>query len=130
VQARTLVIILVPMFALLLYLTRAWRREPALQHLVFALHYMAIVMVGLVAIGALGQGMARIPALRFLLATEARFGLVVMATLGAYLYVALRNAYGDRPLPAASRAVLLAFATVLLIIVYRLILFFTVFYTV
>lgn len=131
VQARTLVIILVPMFAVVLFLTRAWRREPALHHLVFSLHYMAVVMIGLVGLGLAIRIVRRIPAIApALLGSEWPLGSVLLLAFAGYLYAGLRHSYDDAPVPAAVRGLVLAASTVLLIMLYRFILFFTVLYTV
>lgn len=131
VYARSLIIILVPFFALLLYGTRFWRREAALAHIVMALNYLSVLMLVMLAIGVAGHVLLLIPGAReALLRSEQPLLLVLLAALGGYLYFALRRAYGDSRVAAALRALVLAPGTILLIVLYQVILFFTVFYTV
>lgn len=129
VHARSLIIVLVPLFALLLFGTRFWRREAALAHLVLALNYVAVLMLVVLAIGLVGQLVLLLPGAEAALRNERPVLVVLLATLGTYLYLALRRAYGDGRLAAAAGAAVLALGTVLLIVVYNAILFFTVFYT-
>lgn len=130
VYARSLIIILVPLFALLLFASRAWRREPALAHLVLALNYVAVLMLLVLALGVVGRALLPIPGVGdVLLRSERPLGLVLLAALAGYLYLALRRAYGDNRAAAAIRAGALAAGTVLLIVLYQAILFFTVFYS-
>lgn len=140
-QAKSLVILLVPLFAVATWLTRWWQRGQGARHLVFAVHYLSVVMVLLVVMGALvrilqlaalvGESVgARALGAPARLLSEQVFTLAVLAVLAAYLFFALRTAYGDGRLAAGVRAIGLAAVTVLLIVFYRLILFFTVLYTV
>jgi hypothetical protein len=64
------------------------------------------------------------------LLSEQVFTLAMLVALAAYLFFALRTAYGDGRLAAGVRAIGLSAVTILLIVFYRLILFFTVLYTV
>jgi hypothetical protein len=130
VYARALIIILVPLFALLLYVVRSWHREPALAHLVLALNYVSVLMLLVLAVGVVGRALMLIPGVgEVLLRSERPLGLVLLTALAGYLYLALRRAYGDGRTAAAVRAAALAAGTVLLIVLYQAILFFTVFYS-
>lgn len=131
VQAKSLIIVLVPMFALLLVLTRFWKREPGVQHLVFSTHYIAIVMLAFMLIGLVARivSMAPPPWPQRLL-SDAVFSTLLVALSGSYLFGAFRRGYGDTAGPALARAGVLALATIVLIVTYRLLLFFTVLYTV
>lgn len=124
-QAKTLVIVLVPFFALLVAALE--RRRPFAVHLVFSLHTLAFFMLMAALLDpfivSLGR---RAPAL----ASEVSISVVYGAILGSNLFVAFRR-MADPSLPATLLRTLLALTgLVALLYLYRLSLFFTVFYTI
>ncbi len=130
-QAKTLVILMAPMFALALLLL--YRRRYFVEHLVFATHFYAVFLLFL-----LGVHFAVVPVVRALrwLNVFTSFSLDIPITLvflgfcGAYLYVALRRVYGQGRAATLLKCLALALALLLLLQTYRLALFFTAFYTV
>lgn len=131
VQAKSLVILLVPLFAALLFLTRAWKREPGVQHIVFATHFLAFALLLFILIGVLLRATAWLPATwQPHVATDEVATWTAIAGAAVYLYVALRRACGDSAAGAAARAALLGIGTIALLVIYRLILFFTVLYSI
>lgn len=119
-QAKALVILLVPLFALLLWLTRCWHRgESMMQHAVFSTHYVTVLMLIVLVVGALSR-----------LLPAGILPWILLLSCTSYLYPALRHAYDDTPTAALGRAGALGTATLLLVMAYRFILFFTVLYTI
>ena len=134
VQARSLIIVMVPMFALVLAGVE-WRRgRPALQHLVFALHVytmllvLAIVqrwiLVWPVAASARLQGRP-FPAQLM----DAVVTWFIVGGLAVWIIAGLRRAYGDRPASAIAKGAVLTVTLFVALLAYRVLLFYTVFYT-
>lgn len=132
-QAKTLVILMVPLLALLLAAVYAGRRRYFVEHLVFATHFLAFFILVLPLVWVVVPPLAR-------LVLAAGIPASVMEVLvddwlfigwcALYLYFALRTAYGDGRRAALARALLLGVGMVLVITAYRAALFFTAFYAV
>ena len=135
VLARTLVIVIAPTFALGVALMSLRRRKPAVQHLVFGLHYLSYMLLLTVAMSVTLQALAFVwvkvggggAGER---AEDLVAGILMMLGIAAYLYPAFRRAYGDGRLAAAIKAV----AGVVMIIfvlmsVYRTLLFYVTAYS-
>jgi hypothetical protein len=141
ILAKTLILVMVPLFGLGVALLNGQRGRPFVQHLVFALHYytwellfvatafllvysrvLQWVSAGLAASG--GTLAERLGDLRggnalLFLVTE----LPTVFLLLPYLYLATRRVYGGHRLACAAKALLLLFAEVAIMLFYRLILF-------
>jgi thiamine biosynthesis protein ThiS len=135
VQARSLVVLMVPAFALGVWALE-WRKHRFFgEHLVFALHFYAfwLIFMFLVLYGI------STPILLFLrrrgLAQFTESGLdnglytVGVVLLFVYLAVALRTVYRDGWVTAALQAAALVWSTSYILIGYRFILFVTALYT-
>jgi hypothetical protein len=132
-QAKTLVIVMVPLFALLLLVAHAGRRRYFVEHLVFATHFTAffiltipVIYVLVLALGRVGLAAGIRPAVLDPLLDF--WPLVCWCAL--YLYGGLRRAYGDGRAAALLRAAALGWGLMLVITAYRAVLFFTAFYAV
>lgn len=124
-QAKTLVILLVPFFALIVAALE--RRRPFAVHLVFALHAIAFLMLMAALLDPLAVALARVAPD---LVGEISISVVYGTLLAVNLYLAFRHT-ADRARPAALLRTLLALTgLVALLYLYRLSLFFTVFYTI
>jgi hypothetical protein len=132
-QAKSLVILMVPMFAVVIGLVNVRRRAYALQHLVFSLHAFAVLFLILVAAALLVEG----PMLWWARARGVDLGwqlrdvVVTSATLlafGTYLALAQRRAYGDGRATAVATAAALCVGYMLVLFAYRFVLFFTAFW--
>jgi hypothetical protein len=132
-QAKTLVIIMVPVFALLVALLEVRKQRYALQHLVFALHLYTVLLIVMMAADLL----ALFP-LALLLRHGARLlhtnqdgalSLVIVIAMFVYLVLALRRAYLDGRLAALVKALALVVGMAMILFVYRLVLFYTTFWT-
>lgn len=131
VQAKSFIILLVPLFAALLFVTRAWKREPGVQHIVFATHFLAWALLLFMLIGLLLRATAWLPAAwQPYVATDEVATWTAILGAAVYLYLALRRAYSDGVIGAAARAALLGISYMALLVLYRMILFFTVLYSI
>jgi hypothetical protein len=135
-QAKTLVIVLVPLFALLMKVLywHKHRRRYYVEHLVFSTHFFAFFLLFLPALhlslltlvrGALAVGL-RVPAL---LRNDTVLTLLMLFLCGIYLWLAARRMYGEGKILTAVKCVALVGGIMAVIQLYRFILFFTTFYT-
>lgn len=133
-QAKTLVIVLVPIFALPL-LILYWRTgRYYVQHLVFSTHFFAFFLlllpalhiVTFLSIRALNAAGIRIHVLE----QDMFLTLVMLFFCGVYLWFALRRAYGQGKLMTTIKCVALVACIMSVVQLYRFILFFTTFYTI
>ena len=132
-QAKTLVILMVPLFACVL-LALYWRRRRFfVEHVVFATHFYSLFLLLL-----LGLNFVTFAAVRMSRRLGAAgksdlddlFTLIFLSLCGAYLYHAQRRVYGQRRAVTVLKCVALAFSVLFIIQAYRFVLFFTTFYTV
>ncbi|HET6229012.1 MAG TPA: DUF3667 domain-containing protein [Longimicrobiaceae bacterium] len=133
-EAKTLVIVLVPLFALLMQLVYVRSRRFFVEHLVFSLHFFAIflllipTMMLVIALGVLA-GRAAGADLRWLVTDKP--ATLLFATLEAlYLFPALLRVYGEGRGATAGKCLLLVLGTLGAVQAYRFILFFTTYYTI
>lgn len=133
-QARSLVVIMVPMYAALVAAVQIRRRRPALHHLAFGFHLVATLLVILVVGGfllsypleiAIRRGALRVSneTVDFLVSSP------LLLLFWAWLTFGMREAYGDGRWGAAAKAAVLAGLLVLVLAAYRAVLFFTAFWT-
>ncbi len=132
-HAKTLVIALVPLFAIVAAALLWRRRRYFVEHLVFATHFIAFLLLALPLLLAIVTLMARVgvaagidPGVLELVLDTWPLSLA----LAGYLWMALRRAYALSRAGAAVAAVALAFGMMLVLTPYRLILFCVAFYTV
>lgn len=134
-QAKTLVIMLVPIFALPL-LAFYWRaRRYYVEHLVFSTHFFAFFLLFLpvlhLALLALVRGSfaagLKIPAL---FRNDTFLTLLMLFICGIYLWLAQRRVYGEGKTLTTIKCVALVACIMVGIQLYRLILFFTTFYSI
>jgi len=133
-QARTLVVVMVPLSALLFALVQ-WRKKRYFgEHLVLALHFIAFWLVAIFIV-MYGSGSV-------ILRLLAHWGIhfpdykvdaflfpITRAVQGIYLYFAFRAFYRDSFLAALLKSALVAYLAVYIVQLYRFILFFTALYT-
>jgi hypothetical protein len=123
--ARTLVIILVPMLALVLAVLE-FRRGSGVQHIVFALHFYAFALtfyvVSWVVVSAVTVPLGvEVP--------DSWWGAGLLVAQTGYLIISLGRAYGDGRVARILRGVAAGYASILALQVYRLVLFMVAFYT-
>ncbi|HEV7902359.1 MAG TPA: DUF3667 domain-containing protein [Pyrinomonadaceae bacterium] len=133
-QAKTLVIVMVPLYALLLQ-AFYWRtRRYYVEHLVFSLHFFAfllLLLAGLHALMFVGWRIRRVFGFDLSSLQNDDFATLLMLSLcGTYLFFALRRAYGQGRTRTALKCLALTLCIIAVIQLYRFILFFTTFYTI
>lgn len=126
--ANTLVILLVPFYALGLSLLYAAARRPAAVHVVHALYFIAVVLLVMAVLPlALLPLMAVSPWIRaFLTRNETPVTLLVFVLLWSYLALSFREAYGTARWRAVASGLLGVLLLAPVIILYRALLFFVV----
>jgi uncharacterized protein DUF3667 len=133
VLARTLVIVMAPAFAIGVALLSLNRRRPAVQHLVFSIHFlgyvllltMAVVYLLLVLVrGWIAAGGAWVDG-----TFNQLTGLGMAIGTVAFLFPAYRRAYGDGKIGALVKAVVSFGLLVAILVGYRLLLFYITAYT-
>jgi hypothetical protein len=133
-QAKSLVILMVPLLALVLLVLYRRRRRFFVEHLVFAIHFYSFFLLLLLAQFAAANLYFR-AARRFGLPArgvdfETIFTIVFLGACAAYLFPALRRVYGQTRRLTLVKCVALALAAGYVLQIYRFILFFTAFYSV
>ncbi|MEO8502261.1 MAG: DUF3667 domain-containing protein [Acidobacteriota bacterium] len=129
VQAKSLVILMVPVFALLSAVV-LWRwRRSFVEHFVFALHFYAFwLLFQIVVLGLVARAMIVLKAFGHTFGNGRIDDLTALATLvllAGYLYLALRNAYTRRGASLIAYALALAAGSFVVLQVYRFLLFLT-----
>jgi hypothetical protein len=132
-QARSLVILMVPLFAAAL-LPLYWRRRRYfVEHLVFATHFYSVFLLFLLGIHYFGIALL-LAGIRLGLVVSVNedlfFGGIILLASAAYLFAAQRMVYGQPRGVTLLKTLALIVAVTLILQVYRLALFFTAFYTV
>ena len=132
-QAKTLVVALVPLFAVLIALVEVRRRRPAIQHVAFAFHAMSVLLLGQVVLvyGWIAAMTAYVRlrhpqgSVKF---DDGAFSVVL--SLGLWLWVTpgLRRTYGDGWIGAACKGAALTYGVLPVLYAYRLLLFFIAFW--
>jgi hypothetical protein len=133
VQAKSLIITMVPMFAALVALVQVRRRRPAVQHLVFALHVFTTLLLLAIAqryllhlpLRALGIFGSEAQANRIL---NELIGIFMMSAMAVYTGLGLRRAYGDGVPAAIVKGAFLGWSLLLVLGLYRYLLFYTVYW--
>ncbi|MBA3890354.1 MAG: DUF3667 domain-containing protein [Gemmatimonadaceae bacterium] len=133
VQAKTLIITMVPMFAGLLALVQIARRRQFVQHLVFALHaYTALLVFSIMQRYVLQWPPKLAGRLLGFEVTNAFLNNLVSYAMtlgiGLYLVLGIRRAYEERWRTAIPKGLLLGVSMLFILIAYRVVLFFTVFW--
>jgi hypothetical protein len=125
VNAKALVVLLVPAVALVVFASFPRAKHPLISAAVFALHFVAFfllletVMMPLVGIPA-GLALRAIGLSRW---WDLLTSTLLLAISAAWLYRAYRTVYEARPVGAALRATVLGALLVPLLIAYRLVVF-------
>ena len=132
-QARTLVIVMVPMLALALVPLYWRRRRYFVEHLVFATHFYSVFLLFLLGIHYFGILLLHAGFRLGLTANvneDLFFGGLFLSFLAVYLYFAQRRVYAQSRRVTLLKTFALVLAVAVIIHLYRLALFFTAFYTV
>jgi thiamine biosynthesis protein ThiS len=134
VQARTLVLVMVPILALLLALVQIRKRRFFGEHMVLALHFTAFWLIGIFVVLYGGSVIVlKWLALRGMHFADYRVDAflfpITRAIQGIYLYFAFRTLYRDSVIAAVLKAAALAYVLLYIMQLYRFILFLTALYS-
>jgi hypothetical protein len=125
-DARSLVILMVPLLALVVALLQ-FRRGTGVQHIVFSLHFYAFALVMYSVTWAAGL-------LGFMLVhwqpSDGMWGIILFGLQTWYMCVAMGGSYGDGRFGRLVKGLIAGAASLLLIQLYRFLLFLFVFHTV
>lgn len=123
--ARTLIFLQVPLLALGMMLVNVRKRRYFIEHMVFATHFFAVLLL-LSVVASFGIYFY------WMLKLSNTFNLEVpfMAMTTGYLLLASREVYGDNWITASLKAGLLLGALLIVINVFRLVLFLVTYWTV
>jgi hypothetical protein len=129
-QAKTLVIVMAPLLALVVQALFVRSRRFFVEHLVFAVHFYAFFLLLLALVGALLSSVYG--ALKVLGAAppapgDSALGAFLMIACTAYLYASVRRVYGDGRLSAAAKCLVMACGIFAVLQAYRFVLFYTTF---
>ena len=132
-HARTLVILMVPLFACALVPLYWRRRRYFVEHLVFATHFYSIYLLYLLGLHYVGFLLLR-AGLGLGLITRVNedlfFSIFFVLILATYLFFAQRRVYGQSARVTLLKTFALVFTFTFILFVYRFALFFTAFYSV
>ena len=129
--AKAIVVVMIPLYALLFQALFAGSRRYFAEHLVFATHIVAFLLV-LIPISLYG-----LTALAFLLRHavgyhfppgEAPYDVLLFLVFGWYVFVAQRRAYQSGRPAALGRTVALVLAVLPILVIFKLVLFFATLY--
>lgn len=129
-QGKSLVILMVPLFALGSWVLYRGTRRFYAEHLVFAFYFFAFAMLWM-GLGTLALSQPVLYALRHSWSDgliETTVSALLMLPFGIYLYVASRRMYGESGWRTASKTLVLLAWTIAVVTAYRFVLFFTSFY--
>jgi hypothetical protein len=132
--SKTLVIAMLPVFALLLKALHPVRRRYYVEHLVFVCHALAFWLLLAMVLGVLVQGLlplslyAALGSVPSVLGNGLVLSWAMLLAVGAYFYKALRRRYGQSVGVSMAKAAALSLGVVLVLMLYRALLFFIAFY--
>jgi hypothetical protein len=131
-HGKTLVVLVVPIFALILALVLVQRRRPIVQHLIFATHFVAFVLLALIFYNLVLSQVFRFGRFAHIdlswLATDSGSSAPLGLLLAVYLAPALRRSYDLGRVPALLLAPLLVLGFLVAVQLYRFALFFSVYF--
>jgi hypothetical protein len=131
-QGKTLVIIMVPFFAVIVWALYGRTRRYYAEHLVFSFYAFAflLIWIGVTSVisSALLTGASRLGLRPGPLLVEVSSSLFTAVPFGVYLCFAARRTYGESNALRCVKSAVLTVALVLVATIYRFILFFTTFF--
>lgn len=133
-QAKTLVFLMIPMFALGLLVLHVRRKEYFVKHLVFAIHFFSFYLLFLSLLYLIA-----IPIMTFVSRlrgseredpSDLFLTAIMLSACYAYLFIAQRRAYAQGWVLTALKSFALIVVLMIVVQSFRLILFFTTFYSI
>jgi hypothetical protein len=122
-QAKTWVFSMIPAYAICLAVLYGFRRY-FFEHLVFATHFVAFVLIWILAAGIPLNLMFRAAGIAGNAQRDQIISLVLLLGMVGYLFLALRRVYGDGIILGAARSLALVVLFLPILRAYRLLLFF------
>lgn len=129
-QAKTLVFLMIPMFALGLSILYLPAREYVVKHIVFATHFFCFYLLWLSAFYLLTRIITRLVPVLSLWSTDLVMTTISLSLCLVYLIFAARRAYQQGWVSAVLRSVALIGILMVVVQSYRAVLFFTTYYSV
>jgi hypothetical protein len=130
-QSRTLVIVMVPMMAAVLMALFILQRRYYVEHVVFATHFYAFLLLSspivLVLLIQVARALHRL-GMSISWLGDGTISLTMTVLWGGYLAISARRFYGLTRFGAVWRGLFLSFGTMLVLFAYRFVLFFTAYY--
>ena len=127
-QAKSLVLVMVPLFALGIAALTIGRKRYAVDHIVFSLHFYTYLFVLLAAVVSLLRGLMyalpRSISVRIFGNDDNLLSVLLISGIALYLWIALRRVYQLGQFRAALTGVAAAFLTFFVFVTYRVLLFF------
>ena len=123
VQAKTWVFSMIPAYAICLAVLYGFRRY-FFEHLVFATHFVAFVLLWILVAGISLNIAFRAAGVAGAGQRDQLISLVLLLGLAVYLFLALKRVYGDRMIRAAARSLAMVVLFLPVLRAYRLLLFF------
>ena len=122
-QAKTWVFSMIPAYAIALTLLYGFRRY-FFEHLVFATHFMAFVLIWILTAGILLNIALRTLGTTTAAQRDQLISLVLLVGMLVYLAIALKRVYGDRLPAAIARSLAMVVLFLPILRAYRFLLFF------
>ena len=127
--AKSLVILFVPYFALVLALLNWFRHPPVACHLIMATHLTTYLLLVLMVVAPLLHwGLSALYQTGWFALNagyhETIYSVGILAAIGVYYYLVTRRVFGGRPIPNALKALALSGFVYLGFLLYRVVLFF------
>ena len=130
-QGKTLLIIMVPLFAVIVWASYGRARRFYAEHLVFSFYAFAFLLIWIGVTSVLSSALITVAVRRGFrpgpLLVEVASSLFTTVPFAVYLFFAARRTYGESKALAWLKSAVLIVALVLVMTVYRFILFFTTF---
>jgi len=129
-QAKTLVFLMIPMFAVALELIYLRKKEYFVKHLVFSTHFYSFYLLMVAGVYLLIWSIVRLFPASAEYFNDFSVTTTVLSCSFVYLISGVRCAYESSWLTSAVRSLVLLVVTMIALQLFRAILFFTTFYTV
>lgn len=131
-HGKTLVVMVIPIYAIISTIILLYLRRPIVQHIVFAIHFVSFVLLALILFPLVMAPvflMARITGVSLqLLATDTGGSLLLGGVFVAYLFPGLRRAYNVGRPAALLLAAILVVGFLVALQLYRFALFFSIYF--
>jgi hypothetical protein len=131
-QAKSLVFLIIPMFALVVVLLDFRRRHKGIVALVFATHFFTfMLLMQAIIVPMLLWSLMKLNAVLPVFTGESIelvFSLLLFVGFSVYFYLAARRVFAYNHLTTTMQALLMGFSIYFITLIYRMVLFFTTFW--